>query len=105
MTIDDSKKEIITMTLLTSPEYTNRNRLTCSGYKIYNYGLSNEYILVEARLRRFVQKQMKFFNAYEKEMLLSTQIRTVLNMVPFHFLLNLEKNYDITDPFRFYDRF
>ena len=31
------------------------NRLTYSGYKIYNRGFENEFILIEAKLSKAVQ--------------------------------------------------
>lgn len=56
----------------TNDDYINSNKLTCSGYKIYNPGFVNNFLLVEARLSKYILKQINFFNIFEKEELLST---------------------------------
>ena len=84
--------------------------MTSSGYKIYNRGFESEFILVEAQLSNFVMKQMDYFNEFEKEQILGTQIRTMLNMVPYDFLRWLERKNlcgEMSDHVRtkFYDHF
>ena len=51
--VDESKdetKKIFSFQNFKYSDYISSNRLTCSGYKIYNRGFENEFILVEAKL-------------------------------------------------------
>ena len=44
-----------------------KNKLTRSGYKIYNRGMHYEFFLVEAHLSEDIKFQREIFTYYEKE--------------------------------------
>lgn len=82
-----------------------KNKQTISGYKIYNKGLFYEFTLVEARMSRQLRHQGSFFNNFEKDSILTNQVRILLNMVPVDIVQHIESKKIPGDPERFYDKF
>ena len=48
-------------------DYTFRNTTTKSGYKIYNRGLCDEFVLLTAKLSNTVVSKQDYFSNFEKE--------------------------------------
>ena len=68
-----------------------QTRLADSRFQIYNWGFADEFILVEVKLSKSVEKHFYFFNEYERNQILRRQAGILLNTVPKNTLYWLEQ--------------
>ena len=89
--VTKKNKQIYSFPNTKSEDMFYQKRLADSRFQIYNWGFTDEFILVEVILSKSVEKHFYFFNEYERNQILRRQTRILLNTVPKNTLYWLEQ--------------